>query len=209
MTTFLAGHEVAEGARVCSLVFRQDAYRQWRIRVKPLPKPSTVPLLAALALILAACAAAPATEQTVQQPADQPTLQAIDVVAADELTITYGEDGCRYDGPAGVAQGKVSVTLQNPSDAKVQISVFRFDAGETWQQLVDAFAAKNTGIEYPRWALDVEPSDGRGVLSGRPVLDNLQAKIYELTPGSYGLSCEEFPPDGTIVIHLASPLEVR
>jgi hypothetical protein len=99
-----------------------------------------------------------------------------------------------------LAQGKVTFILDNPGTSNVQASVVRFDAGETWQQLVNAFAEKNKGIEYPVWA---------SFLSARPVLDNLQAKIYELTPGSYGITCEEFPPEGTIVVWLAAPFEVR
>ncbi len=157
--------------------------------------------LALIVLLLAACAS-PGPTATPAPPTPTPippTPTPVPPVEVEELTVTFERENCIYDGPKVIRQGEVTIILNNLTDAKVDFGVHRFENGKTWQDLVDVFSEKNQGVAYPEWA---------SLVSHRPVMGNYRAKIFNLEPGSYALSCSEVL-QGSWAIWLASPLEVR
>jgi len=122
-----------------------------------------------------------------------------DVVEVDELTVTFERDKCIYDGPKVIRQGKVTFALNNLTDATVDIVIGKLESGKTWQDLVDFFSEKNRGVARPEWVSLVSP---------RPVVGDYRAKIFDLEPGLYAISCGEIL-QGSWAAWLASPLEVK
>jgi hypothetical protein len=157
--------------------------------------------LTLILLLLAACAS-PAPTATPVPPTPTPippTPTPVPPVEVEELTVTFEPDHCIYDGPKVIRQGEVTIILNNLTDATVDFRVYRFENGKTWQDLVDHFSEKNVGVDVPEWV---------SLLSHGPVIGDNWAKIFNLEPGSYAISCDEIL-QGSWAIWLASPLEVR
>ncbi len=120
-------------------------------------------------------------------------------VEVEELTVTFEPDHCIYDGPKVIRQGEVTIILNNLTDATVELHVWRLENGKTWQDLVDHFSEKNIGVDVPyEWV---------SLVSHRPVIGDNRAKIFNLEPGSYAISCDEML-QGSWAVWLGSPLNV-
>ena len=124
-----------------------------------------------------------------------------EVVEVDKLTVTFEQEKCIYAGPKMIRSGEVTIILNNLTDTEVTANVSKLDSGKTWQDFVDALSGKNKGISYPEWVLH---------MSAKPVLDDPGAKILNLDPGLYAISCAEIlEEEGSLAFWLASLLEVK
>jgi hypothetical protein len=128
-----------------------------------------------------------------------PSLGSEEVVEVDELTVTFERDHCIYDGPKVIRQGEVTIIFNNLTDATVDVVVSKLESGKTWQDVVDGLSEKNRGVAYPEWV---------SVVSHRPVIGDYRAKIFNLEPGLYAITCGEVL-QGSWAVWLGSPLEVR
>ena len=154
-----------------------------------------------LILVLLAACASPAPTATPAPPTPTPippTPTPVPPVEVEELTVTFERDHCIYDGPKVIRQGEVTIIFNNITDATADVVVGRFENGKTWQDLVDVLSETNRGVR-PEWVSRV---------SYRPVMNDYRAKIFNLEPGLYAITCGEVL-QGTWAVWLASPLEVR
>jgi hypothetical protein len=155
-----------------------------------------------LILVLLAACASPAPTATPAPPTPTPippTPTPVPPVEVHELTVTFERDHCIYDGPKVIRQGEVTIIFNNLTDATVDVVVSKLESGKTWQDVVDGLSEKNRGVAYPEWVSRV---------SYRPVMNDYRAKIFNLEPGLYAITCSEIL-QGTWAVWLASPLEVR
>ncbi len=157
--------------------------------------------LTLMLLLLAACAspAPTATPVPLTPTPIPPTPTPVSPVEVHELTVAFERDHCIYDGPKVIRQGEVTIILNNLTDATVDVVLGKLENGKTWQDLVDFFSEKNQGVGFPEW---------HSVVSHRPVISDYRAKIFNLEPGSYAITCAEVL-QGSWAFWLASPLEVR
>jgi hypothetical protein len=158
--------------------------------------------LVIVTLLISACGEkAPETTPTPAPPTPTPippTPTPVPPVEVHELTVTFERDKCIYDGPKVIRQGEVTIIFNNLTDATADVVVGRFENGKTWQDLVDVLSETNRGVR-PEWVSRV---------SYRPVMNDYRAKIFNLEPGLYAITCSEIL-QGTWAVWLASPLEVR
>lgn len=114
-----------------------------------------------------------------------------------DIVITFDGEGCTYDGPSVVSEGKRIITLKNNSGREVFLDVTRLDEGKTWQDVLDHFGEVGPGL-WPPWL-------SYGIVIGI-LPDNPEAKEYTLTEGMYSIICWSSSPPGNWP---AAPLEVR
>jgi hypothetical protein len=106
------------------------------------------------------------------QQADDPAPPA----GASEITVTASD--YRFDAPAEVPAGLVTIRLVNQGPSLHHIQLFKFEDGKT----LDDFLAGMKGEHLPGWAIHAGGP-------APPEVGATTASIERLEPGNYGLIC--------------------
>jgi len=126
--------------------------------------------------------------------------ESVEAVAVDELNVTFEPGSCIYDGPAVIQAGEVKLIYDNRSENGRLDGTYLIPDGYTWQEFVDILSLKDMNNFMPDWAV---------LQSGSVVIDDPRAKVYDLKPGLYALTCGEIYDTGAWKTFPAAPLEVR
>jgi len=119
-----------------------------------------------------------------------------------EVVLTFDGKTCHYDGPKVIAEGDLTVVLNNQTDLEASLWVVKLDEGRTWQDLLGYIGVPGSSVHPPEW------SSGSIIKTTSP--DNPDATIFTLRKGLYAFCCctcnELFGPRG---VWPGASLEVR
>lgn len=168
-------------------------------------------LLGAIVLAVAACeSAATSAPPTQPQPSSgpaSPSQAPAPSVEPARLTVTLGESGCDVEGETGPMAGPLVIVLENGTDGRFDLDLWRIDDGHEYAEL-----AAHTAEEMRRIEAGEEPL-------GHPTFADLVAEASaegasgelraDLEAGTYGFACIYFAtPEAPSAIWAAGPLVV-
>ena len=108
-----------------------------------------------------------------------------------DIEITFDGERCRYEGPEATVEGKVVMTLDNPTDHQyVHLHVFTFREGYTWQDHVEYLDGQTIERNSPPFTKSISPTFLDGDSSNNLFRERYYREWeYSLEPGSYGIIC--------------------
>jgi len=121
-------------------------------------------------------------------------------------TFTMGDAGCRYDGPATVPAGSVTLAFVNESGDQFDADLWLLDAGHGYDELAAHAAEEDRRLE------EGLPSLGHPALATliaeTTILQRQGTMTATLVEGTYGMACIRFVDGAPADIWAAGPLTI-